>query len=426
MVARIATGKNIHGVLHYNEQKVQEGKAELILASRFLQSPVELTFPQMLRRFRRLQEMAPRVKTNVLHISLNFHPAEQLTDTQYSQIAASYMQRIGFGEQPYLVYRHYDAGHPHLHLVTTNITRDRKRINTHNIGREKSEPARKAIEREFGLLPAQGSSLAANLSCSLDQLEKVWYGQEETRQGIVRVLNNVLRNYNVTSLPELNTILRQYNITADRGPVNSVMYRRKGLVYSILDQDGQKVGVPLKAYNLPGRPTLARLEKQFSYNRQHRPVLCDALRTHVARALQQADRDGRPAFLQYLNQAGIQVLFRESSQGLVYGVTFLDHRNRAVINGRELGKAYGARQLVARLSRCPQGKEVTLGTARAREVPATIKPGGATLAPQDAFPLATQPENVIRELLEARQEPAYLPAALKRQKRKRKKRHQTL
>ncbi|MBB6611805.1 relaxase/mobilization nuclease domain-containing protein [Pontibacter sp. Tf4] len=425
MVARIATGKSIHGVLHYNEQKVQEGKAELILASRFLQSPADLTFQQKLRRFRRLQEMAPRVKTNVLHISLNFHPTEQLTDIQYSQIAASYMQRIGFGEQPYLVYRHHDAGHPHLHLVTTNITRDGKRINTHNIGREKSEQARKAIEQEFGLLPAQGNAIVAALPRSLDQLEKVWYGQEETRQGIARVVHTILKHFNVTSLPELNVVLRQYNITADQGSANSLMHRRKGLVYSILGQDGQKAGVPLKASSLPGRPTLAKLEKQFSYNRQHRPFLCNVLRTHVTQALHQADRDGPPAFLQHLNRAGIQVLFRESARGQVYGATFLDYRNRAVINGRELGKAYGARQLLARLSRSQQGEGV-VGTPRTGEITPAIKPRGVAPTSRGILPPATQPENVIRELLEARQEPAYLPAALKRKKRKRKKRYQTL
>ncbi len=56
------------------------------------------------------------------------------------------MSKIGFGDQPYLVYQHFDARHPHIHIVTTNIKSDGSRIKTHNIGRNQSERARREIE----------------------------------------------------------------------------------------------------------------------------------------------------------------------------------------------------------------------------------------------------------------------------------------
>ena len=49
------------------------------------------------------------------------------------------MNKIGFVEQPFLVYKHEDAGHPHIHIVSTTIKGDGSRINTHNIGRNQSE-----------------------------------------------------------------------------------------------------------------------------------------------------------------------------------------------------------------------------------------------------------------------------------------------
>lgn len=56
------------------------------------------------------------------------------------------MERIGFGEQPYLVYKHNDAAHTHVHIATINIKPDGKRIDTHGIGWKLSEPARIALE----------------------------------------------------------------------------------------------------------------------------------------------------------------------------------------------------------------------------------------------------------------------------------------
>jgi uncharacterized protein YijF (DUF1287 family) len=53
------------------------------------------------------------------------------------------MEKIGFGEQPYLIYKHEDAGHPHIHIVSTTIKADGSRINTHNIGRNQSEKQEK-------------------------------------------------------------------------------------------------------------------------------------------------------------------------------------------------------------------------------------------------------------------------------------------
>ena len=67
------------------------------------------------------------------------------------------MERIGFGNQPYLVYQHHDAGHPHIHIVSIKVREDGSRVDTQNIGRNQSEKARKEIEKEFGLLKAEDS-----------------------------------------------------------------------------------------------------------------------------------------------------------------------------------------------------------------------------------------------------------------------------
>jgi hypothetical protein len=118
----------------------------------------------------RMQDLIARneraKKSNTLHISLNFDPSEKLAEGKLTQIARAYMEKIGFGSQPYLVYQHHDAGHPHIHILTTSIQPDGKRIDTYNIGRNQSENARKELEKSFGLIPAQGKQAVHWLQAS--------------------------------------------------------------------------------------------------------------------------------------------------------------------------------------------------------------------------------------------------------------------
>jgi type IV secretory pathway VirD2 relaxase len=143
MVARIIIGRSIRGVLNYNENKVNERVAEYIRAENFYGEGHELKFYEKLNRFTTSLEKNNVARTNTMHISLNFDLKEKLDKDKLSEIASVYMDKIGFGDQPYLVYQHTDAAHPHVHIVTTNIRDDGSRIDTHNIAKIKSEPARK-------------------------------------------------------------------------------------------------------------------------------------------------------------------------------------------------------------------------------------------------------------------------------------------
>jgi hypothetical protein len=156
------------------------------------------------------------------------------------------MRQIGFGDQPYLVYQHHDAGHPHLHLVTTNIKADGKRIALHNLARNQSMKASKEIEKEFSLIKAE-EKLRLHYTLKPVDIQRALYGKAETKRAITNVLDHILPTYKYASLAELNAVLQQYNVIADRGGENSRIYQGKGLVYRIIDNNKQKVGVPVKA-----------------------------------------------------------------------------------------------------------------------------------------------------------------------------------
>lgn len=266
MVTVIHQSKSLRNVLNYNEQKCKQGKAICLEAANYPKQMNLLNFYQKLNRLQNQAALNERTKVNAVHISINFDVVEKLPELILNKIAKNYMDKIGFGQQPYLVYQHSDAGHQHLHIVTTNIKADGKRIALHNLGRNQSENARKEIEMLYGLVKAENKGPHPTNKIKAAQGCKVAYGKSDTRRNITNVLESVLNKYKYTSLPELNAVLGLYNVMADRGAENSRTFRNGGLVYRVLDNDGKKVGVPIKASLIYNNPGLKFLEERFVIN----------------------------------------------------------------------------------------------------------------------------------------------------------------
>lgn len=345
MVAKIKSGKSLIGALNYNENKVKQGKASLIAAVKYPKDKDVLSFNDKLFRLTDLAAMNQRAKTNAVHISLNFPNGENLADEKLTDIVKDYLQGVGFETQPYLVYRHEDAGHPHCHIVTTNIKRDGERISLHYLGQNESEKTRKAIEVQYGLVkadeqPKQKPNLKADIAAAD-------YGKAESKRVMTNILGHVLRAYKFTSVPELNAVLGLFNMEADRGPKDSRMYAHEGLVYWILDKRGNKVGVPIKASTIYGKPTLKALEEKFKLNAQLRKPFKDDLIKLLQEVLRSPKT--RRGFQNALREKGVHCILRQTKEGRIYGVTLVDQQNKAVFNGSDLDKAFSANAVNDRL-----------------------------------------------------------------------------
>lgn len=344
MVAKIKSGKSLIGALNYNERKVKAGKARLIAAPLYPQEPSLLSFDEKLFRLTDLAERNQRTKTNTVHLSLNFDVSENLDEESLRAIAERYMEKIGFGNQPYLVYQHIDAGHNHVHVVTTNIEHNGNRISLHNIGKLRSEPARKEIEIEFGLIRAetQQKSMAAQ-----KDIRPLVYGDTDTKRAMSNIINYVSQTYKFTSLPEFNAVLGTFNVQADRGDKETTMFKKNGLRYWALDSEREKIGVPLKASEIYKKPTLKLLEERFRLNEFLRKPYKTDLVSKIEHALRQARTRGELQIV--LKNNGVITLFRENAQGRLYGLTFVDLDNKVVFNGSDLGKNYSAANIDFRL-----------------------------------------------------------------------------
>lgn len=348
MVGKISIGKSLIGVLNYNENKVKEGHAVCLDAVGYGREAHELSFYEKRNRMQHLTALNPKAKTNALHISLNFDPSEKPFDDLLKTIAARYMEKIGFGDQPYLVYRHTDAGHDHIHIMTTNIQSDGSRIDLHNIGMNKSGPATRELELEFGLVKADVQKQSRPYL--LKPLTKIDYGQTETKRAISNTVNAVLRDYQFTSLPELNAVLKQFNVLADAGEKGSRMQANKGLLYYITDDKAHKKSVGIKASSIYGKRTVSELEKRFAKNKENRKQYLQSVRDKLDRVLDNSAIKTKQAFIKALHQQQINAVFRTNDQGVTYGATFVDNENKVVFNGSDLGKSYSANALNNRLT----------------------------------------------------------------------------
>lgn len=417
MVARINTSKSLSKVLNYNEHKVREKEAEILLAQNFLKDVAQLTFSDKTCYFERFTSLNERATTNVLHVSLNFDPTDTVDNEKLLDIAKTYMDRIGFGEQPYLVYRHHDVGHPHVHIVSTNIQRDGSRISMHNLGRNQSEKARKEIEIEFGLLKAQEKKLDEGIKLIPISAQKVAYGKASTKRAISNVLGLVINHYKYSSLPELNAILKLYNVQADRSEKGSVMHEKGGLVYRVLDEKGKPISPPLKASSFYMKPTLKNLEQKFEENERLKQPFGKRIRTAVDFALLKKSGSGLQGLIDALQKENITVVVRQNSEGIVYGITYVDHKTKSVFNGSDLGQGYSAKAILERVSAgtVPASGQHLAGEKKNVPHVEQIKDSSATLrSGQLELPL-------LKDSLPTSSPVDYVPWQLKRKKRGKKK-----
>jgi hypothetical protein len=351
MVTRITIPNSLIATLNYNEKKVQKKVAACIAAPNFLLDHSKMNFYQKLETFEQRNSLNARAETKTIHISLNFDPSEKLPDQRLTQIASAYMEKMGFGEQPYLVYRHDDAGHPHIHIVSTLIREDRTRIPTHYIGKLLSEPARKAVEEQFGLVKAEQQKQVQRQIKPID-ISSTAYGKAETKQSIAEVLRHIVPNYNYTSLPELNAALRQFNVIADPGEAAGFIYQHGGLLYTLVDAEGRKTGVPIKASRFNGKYTLKHLQERFAVNQSIREPFKKIFRVKIDAAFANHPHS-LAEFITALRKQQVYTLLRRGKQGNVYGISFVDNENRCVMNGSEIGKTYSIAALQKRLTTTP-------------------------------------------------------------------------
>lgn len=340
MVAKISHGMSLYGALAYNYEKVAAGTAEILSGSRMISDRLGLPSEDIrlaLLSFENYLLANRNTEKPVLHISLSPAPEDRLTDERLAELAERYMQKMGYGNQPYITYKHADTHNTHIHIVSVCVDEQGKKISDAYEHR-RSMTACRELEADFGL--RNGVDMEKrNLKA---ELRKVDASLGDVRHQVGNTLKAVLESYCFQTFGEYSALLSTLNIEAKqvRGEYNGVSYT--GIVYSATDDTGKVVSPPFKSSRFGKRFGNERLEKRMLMNLK---ALKDgkwtpSIQGDIARALRQAD--SRKRFVELLGQNRIDVVFRENERGRIYGVTFIDHNRREVFNGSRMGKEFSA------------------------------------------------------------------------------------
>ena len=336
MVAKISTGSSLFGALAYNQEKVDKEEAKVLFSNKMLLSEDgRFSIGECMRSFEMQMPVQLSTQKPILHISINPHPEDVLTDQQLADIAREYMQKLGYGGQPYLVYKHTDIDRRHIHIVGLRVDENGRPLND-RFEHRRSKQITRELERKYDLHPAERRERAER-----PELKKVDYAAGDVKHQIGNTVKAACYGYRFQSFGEYRALLAAYNVCAEevKGEINGRAYQ--GIVYSAMNGKGEKVGNPVKASRIGRSVGYEAVQRRMEKSGK---VIKDGKlkeRTRIVAAAMRTART-RLEFERELNRQGIDVVFRRNDNGRIYGVTFIDHDNRVVLNGSRLGKEYSA------------------------------------------------------------------------------------
>ena len=340
MVANIRSGATPGGALRYNKEKVDKDEAEVLFWQKMLE-PFDkhgrMDVDACMDSFWPYLEANRRTTNTVFHVSLNPSPEDRLTDDQLRDIAQEYMERMGYGNQPYIVFKHKDISREHLHIVSLRVDEKGRKL-PHDFEARRSAEITRDLEHKYNLYPA----VKGQEQRDTPDLRKVNYKTGNVKQQISSVVRSCLRNYNCSSYGEFRTLLELFNVSVEErtGTIEGRNYA--GIVYGALTDDGYGTGTPFKSSKIGKDVGYKALQTYYAKSKERLKTsgALDHLRHTVKDAM--SPHNTRDEFRQQLKAEGIDTVFRINPVGRIYGVTFIDHTNGIVANGSVLGKEFSA------------------------------------------------------------------------------------
>jgi hypothetical protein len=340
MVAKISHGASLYGAVTYNQEKVNKGTARIIGGNRMITditgNPQNI-MQQTLLPFESYLAANRNTRKPVLHISLNPSPEDRLSDQQFSSLAKDYMEKMNYGDQPYIVYVHEDIDRRHIHIVSVCVDETGRKISD-SYEHRRSMTACRELEIKYGL---------KNIVDERKEQDKIFLKKVEYEKGNVKhQVSNVLKNvsdYKFRTFGEYSALLSCFNVEAktvkgegiDGKPFN-------GIVYSVIGDNGKSVSNPFKSSLFGKSFGYEGLNKKMARNEKNlkEGKYAPMIRGDIAAVMKTAK--GKDDFIEKLRERGIDAVFRTNDTGRLYGATFIDHHRKEVYNGSVLGKEFSA------------------------------------------------------------------------------------
>ncbi|MGJ1316132.1 conjugal transfer protein MobB, partial [Sphingobacterium multivorum] len=338
MIAKIGRSGNLYGALAYNQLKVENENGKILFANKIIETPTgAYTVAQLAQSFAPYLIANRNTEKHTLHISLNPDPKDKVSDDRFRQMAEEYMREMGYGEQPFVVFKHTDIDRSHIHIVSVCVDEQGKKISD-KFEKMRSMNVCRELERQHGLIPATDKEHKQN-----DKIFRpVDYRAGDVKSQIASVVRHLPNYYKFQTLGEYNALLSLFNVTTEKveGELQGKM--RQGLLYIPLNEKGERAGHPFKASLFGKNAGLPALELHFAKCKEDLKDHPSKQTLKAAISIALKSTNDEQAFKKQLSEQGINVVVRRNDTGRIYGITFIDHNSKAVWNGSRLAKELSA------------------------------------------------------------------------------------
>ena len=336
MIAKISPpSKDLMKTLTYNFRKVDRDQADILLSGQ-LSADGRLTAERVFREMTAYIPSGTRTKNVVFHASINPRPDEPLSDDRLRTIAREYLCRLGYGDQPFIVFKHRDIAREHIHLVSTRVRHDGSKIRD-TMEHVRSTRIMRSLEAKFGLMPSSPSQKKKGVSA---QPSAVDINAGDIKRQVAATVQYVLGRYAFQSVGEMNLVLARFRVTAEEVKTERKGRPFDGIVYAATDTDGHKICTPIKASEIGRQVSYAALRRHFEQSKSVVRERSGAIRRAIADVMQTSP--DRAKFIDRIRGHGIETVTRINAAGRLYGITFIDDANGIAVNGSRLGKGFAA------------------------------------------------------------------------------------
>lgn len=242
MVAKISSGSSVYRVLNYNQIKVDKKEAEVLYSQKmFVSADGNISLQDCMDSFYPHLAMNQRTKNVVFHTSINPDPKDKVSNEKLSTLCQEYMEQMGYGNQPYVVYLHQDIDRKHAHIVSLRIDENAEKL-CDKFENRKSIGVCRVLEIKHNLHVANKQERAEE-----PPTKKIDYKQGDIKHQIGNVAKSVMQNYSFQSFGEYRTLLEMFNVSVEEVKGEHKGRAYQGLIYSAIDENGNKIGVPIKS-----------------------------------------------------------------------------------------------------------------------------------------------------------------------------------
>lgn len=328
--------------LQYNERKVEEGKAAVVY-SQGLDNP-----DKPLETFERYERGSRRCEKMSFHMSVNPSKTDGMTEDQVVAFTKELMEGLGYGDQPFIIYRHNDINREHYHIVSVRVDKDGRKISDKYEHRHCQE-LMKELAQKYGFSVGKGEKQEKE---EKKNSEKVNYQRFDPEKGdymkqIEELVEQAMK-YHFTTGEQFKMLMRQFGVDVDYQ-----MVKRQAMMTfaGINPKNGHRCTAPIPAKDLkvPSVDEIRQHIEDAKKEKRNKEKQRAANLVRIALKYGKSELHTR----RILRKKNIGMVFSRTKDGKIFGVTFIDHQTRCVFKSSEL-KGISAGQFEdARMTKWP-------------------------------------------------------------------------